>query len=283
MKCLADFEEKIHSCSKCGLCQSVCPIYKCTGNDCTVSRGQFIMLRGLIKGDLEMSKTINRYLDLCLKCGECTKFCPAGIDVVDIITAAKAEYYKKSRYERLVSWILKNIILGFVLKIFSHFIQKPISKKFDKKVVYFGGCGGKLGLGKSVVKLLNSVNIEVITPDFECCGLPFYMRGDFETFEYHVKSFLDKLGELVSEDNPVEIVTNCASCEKMLKSYAKWSNKGGYVVKNLFEYLRENEYKPELKSLQKVTYHKPCNMENFSDIEWVLKNTKNLCWDLLRF
>ena len=58
MRYLSDCKEDIHSCSKCGLCQSVCPIYKITGNDCTVSRGHFIMLNGLIKGDLKMSKTI---------------------------------------------------------------------------------------------------------------------------------------------------------------------------------------------------------------------------------
>ena len=94
MKNLAEYKENIHSCSKCGLCQAVCPIYKITGNDCTVSRGQFIMLRGLIKGDLKMSAKLNRYLDLCLKCGACSKFCPSGIDVVDIITSAKAEFFK---------------------------------------------------------------------------------------------------------------------------------------------------------------------------------------------
>ena len=70
MKTLKNFKQQINSCSKCGLCQSQCPIYKITGNDCTVSRGHFIMLQGLIKGDLKMSKTINHYLNLCLKCGK---------------------------------------------------------------------------------------------------------------------------------------------------------------------------------------------------------------------
>ena len=93
MKDLAEYKEEIHSCSKCGLCQSVCPIYKITGNDCSVSRGHFIMLKGLIKGDLKMTKKLNRYLDLCLKCGACSKFCPSDIDVVEIIASAKAEYF----------------------------------------------------------------------------------------------------------------------------------------------------------------------------------------------
>ena len=49
MKQLVDFKKEIHKCSKCGLCQAECPIYKITGNDCSVSRGQFIMLKGFLK------------------------------------------------------------------------------------------------------------------------------------------------------------------------------------------------------------------------------------------
>ncbi|MCM1265973.1 MAG: 4Fe-4S dicluster domain-containing protein, partial [Candidatus Gastranaerophilales bacterium] len=67
MKNLDDFKEEIHRCSKCGLCQAVCPLYEITGNECTVSRGQFIMLDGVVKKDLKMTKNINKYLDLCLK------------------------------------------------------------------------------------------------------------------------------------------------------------------------------------------------------------------------
>ena len=52
MKDLKDYKEEIHRCSKCGLCQAVCPIYQETGNECSVSRGQFIMLGGVIKDEL---------------------------------------------------------------------------------------------------------------------------------------------------------------------------------------------------------------------------------------
>ena len=81
MKNLEDYAGDINKCSKCGLCQSVCPVYKETGNDCAVSRGKFVMLDGVLKGDLKLNKNINKYLDLCLKCGKCSDFCPSGIDV----------------------------------------------------------------------------------------------------------------------------------------------------------------------------------------------------------
>ena len=191
MKRIAEYREEIHACSKCGLCQSVCPVYKITGNDCTVSRGLFIMLKGLIKGELKMSKNMNRYLDLCLKCGACSKFCPSEIDVVDIIASAKAEYFKTSILEKFISFVQKQIFFGIGINFLKLFSQNIKSKHFDKKVIYFGGCSGNMKGNRAVVKLLNSCNIEVITPDFHCCGIPFYVRGDEQTFDNFKQSYLD--------------------------------------------------------------------------------------------
>ncbi len=267
MKNLAEYKENIHSCSKCGLCQAVCPIYKITGNDCSVSRGQFIMLRGLIKGDLKMSAKLNRYLDLCLKCGACSKFCPSGIDVVDIIVSAKAEYFKKHPFEKVISAIQKYFIFGFGVKCLGIFAKNIKSKKFEKKVLYFGGCSGKIKSNRSVVKLLNACNIEVITPNFNCCGIPYMVRGDAESFEASKQDFL----KLVEKYNITDIVTTCASCEKTIKKFSDEIN-----VKNIFKYIRENQLELALKKERKVTFHKPCNIDNFEDIKWILNNTKNL-------
>ena len=46
-------------------------------------------------------------------------------------------------------------------------------------------------------------------------------------------------------------------------------------VKNVYEYLRENKCKLKLKKAVTVTYHKPCNIYNFEDVECLLKNTEN--------
>ncbi len=266
MKKLSDCKEEIHSCSKCGLCQSVCPIYEITGNDCTVSRGHFIMLKGLIKGDLKISKTINKYLDLCLKCGACSKFCPSGIDVVDIISLAKAEYFKSHKTEKLKSFILNIILKG--LNTFNTLKPKSEQETSEKKVIYFGGCGG---INNNAVKILNSMNIEVITPNFKCCGFPFFIRGDMNSFKEYMNNFYKVLESYPDYD----IVSNCATCEKTLKSYKKWGGKE-VKVKNIFAYIRENNLKLELKKREKITFHKPCNLDNFEDVKWVIENTENL-------
>ena len=134
MKNLLDYKEDIHKCSKCGICQADCPIYQVTGNDCTVSRGFFVMLNGVLKGDLKMSKTINHYIDTCLKCGACAKSCPSGIDTIDIIISAKAEYFKTHPIERFKTFVQKYFIFGLIPRIMRTFIRPTKSETFNRKV-----------------------------------------------------------------------------------------------------------------------------------------------------
>ncbi len=276
MKRLQDFKEEIHKCSKCGICQSECPIYKITGNDCTVSRGQFVMLNGVVKGDLKMSKVINRYLDLCLKCGKCSKVCPSGVDVVDVIVTAKYEYFRKHFTEKLSAFIKKYFIFGFIPRFESLFKRNAKSKTFGKKVLYFGGCSSKFRTDKAVIKLLNEAEMEVINPVFHCCGIPLFAMGDLDGFKDQMKKYIN----ILKKYDIKEVVTTCTSCEKTIKSYIKWVDDedkeflSGITVKNIFEYLRDKKLK--LKTPRKVTYHKPCSLENWEDVEQVLKNTENL-------
>lgn len=265
---LSDCKEQIHSCSKCGLCQSVCPIYKITGNDCSVSRGMFVMLYGLLKGKIKISKQLNKYLDLCLKCGACSRFCPSDIDAVKIITLAKAEFFKNNIFEKFVSLFQKYFIFSAVLKILNIFSPKLKSKTFERKVIYFGGCGSKILGNASVVKIMNDCGIEVCTPDFNCCGIPFLMRGDLDTY----RDFREKITKKINETGVYEVVTTCASCEQMLKSY----NLENVKIKNIFEYIKENKPKLELKRRMTVSFHKPCNIDNYEDVRYILENTKNL-------
>lgn len=278
MKQLVGFKEEIHKCSKCGLCQAECPIYKVTGNDCTVSRGLFVMLYGMLKGELKMSQNINRYLDLCLKCGACSKNCPSGVNAVDIIIAAKAEYFKQHPIEKFKTFMQKYFVFGLFPRIVRTFIRPTRSQKFEKKVIYFGGCGSKFKGDKSIVKLLNAIEVEVINPVFHCCGVPYFTRGDLNEFQNSLKSYIS----ILKKYNIKEVIVNCASCEKSLKDYIKWAEDADKEilqevnVQNIYEYLHKQNITLELKKEQVVTYHKPCNLDNYEDVLYLLNATKNL-------
>lgn len=193
MKKLEDFKEEINKCSKCGLCQSVCPIYKLTGNDCAVSRGKFVMLDGVLKGDLKLNRNINKYLDLCLKCDKCSNFCPSSIDVCKILETAKYNYEKNTLWGKFIFFFESKYVFGNLLKLFKIIINshplreekqliaseasnRDVGAEANKlKLLYFKGCVNNIfpQTDKFLHKLFDNSDVEIIEKDFDCCGLPF--------------------------------------------------------------------------------------------------------------
>ena len=272
MKNLQNFKEEINKCSKCGLCQAVCPVYKITGNDCAVSRGKFVMLDGVLKGDLKLNKNINKYLDLCLKCGKCTNFCPSGIDVCKIFETAKYQYIKNTLSGKITFFIQSKFIFGNFINLFKH-ITKPFRKNIKSKtsrklkLLYFKGCVNNLCPRNDnyLAAILKNTDIEIIEKDFDCCGLPFLSSGNLERFEEVKKHNLKML-----DCDFDYILTDCASCESTLKQYtdAKFISLGELILK---ENLKFKFPKPI-----KVTFHKPCHLENDDFLEPLLKNCENV-------
>lgn len=114
-KSLKDYAEDVYKCSKCGLCQSVCPVYKATGLETTVSRGKFTLLNGIINGKLKFNKKISKNLELCLGCNACYDFCPSGISAEEIIVTARHESLKISGMGFIKRFILANFKSNFKL------------------------------------------------------------------------------------------------------------------------------------------------------------------------
>lgn len=283
MKHLDDFKEEIHRCSKCGLCQAVCPLYDSTGNECTVSRGQFIMLDGVIKKQLKMNKNINKYLDLCLKCGKCSDFCPSEIDIVQILLTAKHEYFKNSLsgkiYSILESKLIFNTLLNVIEKLTRLFFKKKKSSLHAKKAVYFGGCISRLrpDIANYVTELLNRMDIEVIDIDFNCCGMPFLTTGNLERFQEQAVENIEKLDDIGFD----YFITDCASCEWAWKQYSKYMDDESLkerlskiTFKSIYELISEYNLQFISKKYNVVTYHKPCHEEN--NIEQLLGQIENI-------
>lgn len=281
-KSLYDYKEELHRCSKCGICQSDCPLFKLTGNECTVSRGQFIMLDGIVRGELKMNKNINKYLDLCLKCNKCSKVCPSEIDVVDIILSAKHEYFKKSAVGKIYAffeskWIF-NTGLNF-LKIFSKlFHKKNVSVQPQNpvaKAVYFGGCISALKphINDYANDLLHKMNIETYDIDFNCCGMPFYTTGNIERFAKQARENISKI-----PDDCEYLITDCASCEWAWNQYVKMIDDEKLKklkIVDIYSLIEKHNLKFTADQNYKVTYHKPCHSENDSGLN-IIKNIENI-------
>lgn len=282
MQKLEDFKSEINKCSKCGLCQSVCPIYKLTGNDCAVSRGKFVMLEGVLKGDLKLNQNINKYLDLCLKCNKCSDFCPSAIDVCKIFETAKYEYVKNTFWGKIVFLLESKFVFGNFLKIGKFLKKFMLSNSRSNveegsakqsvrgaglKLLYFKGCVNNIlpQTDDFLHKLFDNSDVEIIEKDFDCCGLPFLSSGNLERFE-EVKEH-----NLALMDCDFDyVLTDCASCESTLKTYSN----SDFI--NLGELVAQQDIKFKFEKPVKVTFHKPCHLENDDFWQKILTNCENI-------
>ncbi len=270
MRKLSDFTDDINKCSKCGKCQEVCPIYKLTGNDCAVSRGKFLMLQGVLKGDLKLSKTIEKYLDLCLKCGKCEDFCPSGIHVCQIFNAAKYEYVKNKFYGKITRFLQSPKVFNKMLNIFqknnrlteTKTLKPAHDDEHHTKLLYFKGCANIINpkSERAMKKVLSNFDVELIEKNFDCCGVPFLSSGNLKRYEEAKKHNL----ELLKGDYDY-IVTDCASCESALKDYATpdcYKETDELYIVNICHFLAIQDKKFIFKKPLKVTFHKPCHLKS---------------------
>ena len=281
MKTLKDYEKELSKCSKCGQCQTACPVFKLTKNDCTVSRGKFLMLHGVTQGELKLSQNINKYLDMCLKCGKCSDFCPAGIDALEIITCAKHEYMKNTVLGKIINFLQSRLVFSNMIKMMARIFNPhpttphlKMERESTLSVMYFKGCVNKIlpNTDKHLGKIFKDSDIEIISPDFDCCGLPFLSEGNLERFEQSAKANIEKLNA-----NYDYIVTDCASCESTLLSYNRYfdCNITAETLLNWGDIIALKGLKFEFKKPVKVTFHKPCHLKSDTFFEKIISNCTN--------
>ncbi len=264
MKRLADFSDDINKCSKCGKCQEVCPVFKLTKNDCAVSKGKFIMLQGVLKGDLRLTKTIEKYVDLCLKCGKCREFCPSDIDVCKIFKAVKYEYSKDSFFGEIIKFLQSDKVFNEFLGLGKLFRRHKIKTSGSVKLLYFKGCANKFypKSENALKKILPYFDVDLVEKDFECCGVPLCL----ERYEEVKRKNL----ELLQGDYDY-IVTDCASCQSALADYSDELN-----VINICQFLASQNKKFVFDKPLKVTFHKPCHLKSDAFLKPLLNKCENV-------
>lgn len=179
---LEQYKDSIHKCSKCGLCQEVCPIYRENGNECATARGVLILLKGIISKELSLKRNSAFYLDKCLRCGKCSQVCPSEIPIEDIIFVAK----QKMLYSTLNGLFKRILQSRFVMNMFSK-PKKLNSLEFEKKTVYIGANA------QEVVKILNNNNIQVLNSRELDWGKEYLLAGNLVRFRQNFKCIINQL------------------------------------------------------------------------------------------
>ncbi len=169
--------------------------------------------------------------------------------------------------------------------------EKPFRDQFDNiaqwvdrpryRVGFFVGCGADFvypEVGVSLIKVLNSFNVDVVFPkDQNCCGIPALYSGDTETGEYLAKQNVAAF----TEANVDYILCICPTCTMAVKrdfalrlaDHPQWSAKAMALSNKTMDAsaFLENVLGASLKleatgSVKEVTYHDSCHLKRGSGV-----------------
>jgi len=258
-----EIKEEIYKCSKCGLCQTVCPIYKATKNEMYLPRGRYIILNNFYNNSKPISKKFIQNLDICLNCNLCKDFCPSNIDTTQISTYLKNKYNFSKR--RIPTHIIFKIFLHYIKfkKFFSkskfyrvRVLRKSNKKSEGRKVIFFQGCFNKYinpTDKNATINLLEEIGFSISKITSECCGAPYLSDGNYKSFIKNAHKIINKI------DNDTEyIVCSCDTCFYTLKKIIKFiPNAQAFDEKliKLDDLLEKEKY--NIPTFQNTTYLKP--------------------------
>ena len=130
-KQMQKLDSQLITCMKCGMCQSVCPLFKQTHKEADVARGKLVLLESLIKEMFDNPYGVHKRLNKCLLCGSCGANCPSGVNAIEIFIRARVIITGYLKLSFIKKQIFKNILARPY--IFDKLIS--ISAKFQKYIL----------------------------------------------------------------------------------------------------------------------------------------------------
>ena len=259
-----EVEKNILKCSRCGLCQEVCPIYDELKSESSATRGKLSQIFGLIKGDLKLNREILNNLDLCLNCEKCKLNCPSGVNTTGV--------FNKERKLGLVGKIMtSDFVFNLKIKSLELFSLFKKSPRFDdsSNILYFQGC-----IAKKLKQGLNLQGLKLKNGNFECCAIPYLTKGREDIYNK-----IAKYNEKIIEKADL-VIFDCATCFSTVKDYPFKNPKN----KDKLVFYTDFYKKAQFVSKQKVsvTFHMPCHLKaagvSLDEIEDILKSIKNISY-----
>lgn len=165
--------------------------------------------------------------------------------------------------------------------------QKHRQMVFHERVVYFHGCYVNYNdpeLGKSVLKILNGLDIGVLIAAEKCCGIPLISNNRMARAKKQARHNIDVLGKMVAETAMKIVLTSSSCCLALDHEYRNLLelNTTGIqgrielITKYLYEMLQQM---PE-KKLRPVTltaaYHAPCHLEHMGGVVYTVELLKKI-------
>lgn len=292
---------QINRCSKCGSCREVCPVFRQLGSEPWVARAR-VQLAGAVRaGQLNLSRRLKQIMDTCLLCRACVERCPNGVRVDKLVLWARSKALEHTRRPPARIVFLRSALTsprrlqllgkaaalcqraGLVKRLRGQILPRVPVQPFPRlftpgeiknprcRVLYFAGCLTRYvyqQTGQAVLKVLERSGVQVILSAPDCCGMPALAAGDLSTARelarHHVTAWQKAPADF--------IVTDCASCGEMLKTYGRLlaqdetRQTAAEIAGRVMDISAFLVHKTALPTGQRrvpltVTYHDPCHLK----------------------
>jgi glycolate oxidase iron-sulfur subunit len=135
---LTSIANELNRCSRCGGCQSVCPLFAETKLEPLVARGKIFLLKNYLDGQIELTDKMKELMSLCLLCKACVAQCPNQVPVDKLVLRAREEAAKVKG----ISFVKKNV--------FQHLLQNNGRLTAAARMAYlYQHCGAQWLVRKS--------------------------------------------------------------------------------------------------------------------------------------
>ena len=298
------------NCVMCGMCLTHCPTYKITNNESESPRGRISIIYGLNNLMLEPSKSALEHINSCTLCLACEPVCPAKINFYELITTARAKYFKNQKIifrikSKLISLFLTNNIFKKIIIFSIALLNKKSLKKFNKKIFkfmnytqlhnsyiskshkldlknnigIFTGCASSIfekNVAKNCISLLrkNNINSEIIN-NIKCCGSLDYNNG-------RIKKGIKYNNEMMKEFNNkkykkiIGYASGCSAFINKNKEDINYQDATSFIL----DILNKKENLNFKKTNKNICVHQPCTTKtaeiNFINLLNILKLIPNL-------
>jgi len=272
------------SCFLCTACTEVCPNSLPTDMVIEEVRADIADKYGIawFKKAIFFLLEHRKVMDIVMKFGFMFKTCALAED--DKGRGLKARFsLPMMKKDRLIPSMMKTSFLNR----YPEHIPAPKAEEKQQKVAIFIGCLGNYnyeGIGKSLVEILEYLNIEVFIPkEQQCCGAPAYFTGAVDSVERMTKkniayfeTFMDSYDAmLIPEATCSAMVTHDWQVFFKNHDMPEWEARAKKVATKIHmatEWLHNHTQLKEIleeKGQQfdtLVTYHDPCHAKKVQGI-----------------